>query len=67
MIYYLMFFVAGILIDFKDLKNSDKKSDVIFYIIAMIIAVTLGVYHYIAPNRIGIAEYIIKLFNLGGM
>ena len=67
MIYYLIFFVAGISIDFKDLKNSDNKADIIFYTLAMIIALGIGIFHYIDPNRIGIAEYIIKLFNLGGV
>ena len=67
MIYYLMFFVAGVLIDFKDLKNSDKKIDIIFYIIAMIIALILAFFYYSDTNRMGIAEYAIKLFGLGGM
>ena len=67
MIYYLIFFVAGIFIDYKDLRNSNNKADIIFYIIAMIIALGIGVLHYIDPNRMGIAEYIIKLFNLGGI
>ena len=67
MIYYLIFFLAGILIDYKDLKNSDNKFDLIFYIIAMLATIALGIFYYINPNRIGIAEYIIKLFNLGGV
>ena len=67
MIYYLMFLVAGILIDIKDLKNSNKKADSIFYIIAMLIALGLAIQHYINPNRIGIAEYIINMFGLGGV
>lgn len=67
MIYYLIFFVAGILIDVKDLKNSNKKSDIIFYIIAMLTALGLAILHYINPNRTGIAEYIINMFGLGGV
>ncbi|MBQ8042623.1 MAG: hypothetical protein IJ272_00540 [Clostridia bacterium] len=67
MIYYLMFFVAGVLIDLKDLKNSNKKSDIIFYITAMLIALSLAILHYINPNRTGIAEYIINMFGLGGV
>lgn len=67
MIYYLIFFIAGIFIDYKDLKNSDNKSDVIFYIVAMIVAIALGMFYFINPNRIGVAEYIIKLFDLGGV
>ena len=67
MIYYLMFFVAGILIDIKDLKNSNKNADSIFYIIAMLIALGLAILHYINPNRTGIAEYIINMFGLGGV
>ena len=67
MIYYLLFFTFGILIDIKDLKNSDKKADRIFYIISMIIALVLAIFHYLDVNRIGIAEYAIKVFKLGGM
>ena len=67
MIYYLMFFVAGVLIDLKDLKNSNKKSDIIFYITAMLIALSLAILQYINPNRTGIAEYIINMFGLGGV
>lgn len=67
MIYYLMFFIAGILIDFKDLRKSNRKTDIIFYIIAMLVALGLAILHYINPNRMGIAEYIINMFGLGGV
>ena len=67
MIYYLMFFALGIFIDYKDLKSSNKKSDIIFYISAMILALGLAVWYYINPNRMGISEYLIKLLGLGGM
>ena len=63
MIYYLMFMLGGILIDYKDLKNSDKKSDVIFYIFAMVIVLAIGVFYFINTDRMGIAEYILKLIN----
>jgi len=33
MIYYLMFFVAGILIDLKDLKNSNSSLQMFAYLI----------------------------------
>ena len=67
MIYYLVFFTLGILIDFKDLKNSDKKTDVIFYVTAMIVALGLAIFHYTDINRTGIAEYVINMFGLGGI
>lgn len=67
MIYYLMFFALGIFIDFKDLKSSNKKADIIFYIIAMIVALSIAIFHYINPNRIGISEYLVKILGLGGM
>lgn len=67
MIYYLMFFALGIFIDFKELKNSKMKSDVVFYIIGMILALGIAIIYYINPNRIGIAEYLIKVLNLGGI
>ena len=67
MIYYLTLFITGILIDLKDLKNSDKKSDVIFYSIAMLLVLGLGIYHYLNTNRMGISEYVLKLFKAGGM
>lgn len=67
MIYYLMFFALGIFIDFKELKNSNKKSDGIFYTLAMVVALVIAVFHYINPNRIGISEYLVKLLGLGGI
>lgn len=67
MIYYLIFFVAGILIDIKDLKNSNKKTDTVFYVISMVIALGIAILHYTNPNRTGIAEYIINMFGLGGV
>lgn len=67
MIYYLTLFIAGILIDFKDLKNSDKKIDSVFYVISMLLVLGLGIYYYTNTNRMGISEYILKLFRLGGM
>lgn len=62
-----MFFITGVFIDFKDLKNSDRKSDLIFYIIAMLVALGLGIFYFLDTNRIGISEYFLKMFNLGGM
>ena len=67
MIYYLMFFALGIFIDYKDLKNSKQKADIVFYIIAMILALGFAVWYYINPNRMGISEYLIKLLGLGGI
>lgn len=67
MIYYLIFFITGVFIDYKDLKNSDKKSDITFYIIAMLLAFGLGVFYFLDTNRMGISEYFLKMFNLGGM
>ena len=62
-----MFFALGIFIDFKDLKNSNKKADIIFYIIAMILALGIAIFHYLNPNRIGISEYLVGILGLGGM
>ena len=62
-----MFFALGIFIDFKDLKNSNKKADIIFYIIAMILALGIAIFHYLNPNRIGISEYLVRILGLGGM
>ena len=67
MIYYLMFIISGVLIDFKDLRNSDKKTDVIFYVGSMLIAVALGVFYYMDTNRMGIAGYLLKLFKEAGI
>ena len=67
MIYYLMFFAFGIFVDFKELKNSNKKTDIIFYILAMIFAFGLAIIHYINPNRTGVSEYLINFWGLGGM
>ena len=66
MIYYLILLTAGVLIDFKDLKESNKKSDIIFYIITIIICVAIGIFFFQNPNREGIAEVFVKMFGLGG-
>lgn len=67
MIYYLILLATGILIDFKDLKSSNKKSDIIFYVMAMVICVTLGIFYFANTNREGIAEMFVKIFGLGGI
>lgn len=67
MIYYLILLTTGIIIDYKDLKQSNKKTDVIFYVIAMIICAVLGIFYFINTNRIGIAEIFVKMFGLGGI
>ena len=67
MIYYLIFFITGILIDIKDLKNSNKKIDIIFYIIAMLVSLGLAIYYNLDINKRGIAEHVLDIFNLGGM
>ncbi len=67
MIYYILVFTAGILIDVKDLKESNNKSDLIFYILLTILALGLGIYYYLDPTRQGISEYVIKLLNMEGV
>ena len=67
MIYYVLVLVAGILIDVKDLKESNNKSDLIFYILLTILALGLGIYYYIDPTRQGISEYVIKMLNMEGV
>lgn len=67
MIYYLMFFAFAVCIDFKELKSSNKKADVIFYILSMTLALGLAIIYYINPNRIGVSEYLVRILNLGGM
>lgn len=67
MIYYLILLTTGILIDFKDLKESNKKADVIFYVIAMVICVGVGIFYFINTNREGLAEVFVKIFGLGGL
>lgn len=67
MIYYLILLTTGILIDFKDLKESREKSDIVFYVIAMVICAFLGVFYFMNTNREGIAEIFVKWFRLGGL
>ncbi len=67
MIYYILVLTAGILIDSKDLKESNNKSDLIFYILLTILALGLGVYYYLDPTRQGISEYVIRLFHMEGV
>ena len=67
MIYYMLVLTAGILIDVKDLKQSNNKSDLIFYILLTILALGLGVYYYLDPTRQGISEYVIRLLHMEGV
>ena len=67
MIYYVLVLASGILIDVKDLKESNNKSDLIFYILLTILALGLGIYYYIDPTRQGISEYVIKMLNMEGV
>ena len=67
MIYYVLVLAAGILIDVEDLKESNNKSDLIFYILLTILALGLGIYYYIDPTRQGISEYVIKMLNMEGV
>jgi len=67
MIYYILVLAAGILIDIKDLKESNNKPDIIFYILLCALALGIGIYYYIDPTRQGISEYVIKLFNMEGV
>ncbi len=67
MIYYVLVLAAGILIDVKDLKESNNKSDLIFYILLTILALGLGIYYYLDPTRQGISEYVIKMLNMEGV
>ena len=67
MIYYMLVLAAGILIDVKDLKQSNNKSDLIFYILLTILALGLGIYYYLNPTRQGISEYVIKMLNMEGV
>lgn len=66
MIYYLILLATGIFIDFKDLKESNKKSDSVFYLISIIICVCVGIFYFTNTNRIGAAELFVKMFGLGG-
>lgn len=67
MIYYILVLTVGILIDIKDLKETSNKSDIIFYILLLVLALGLGIYYYADPTRLGISEYVIKLFNMEGV
>jgi hypothetical protein len=67
MIYYILVLAAGILIDVKDLKQSNNKSDLIFYILLTILALGLGIYYYLDPTRQGISEYVIRLLHMEGV
>ena len=67
MIYYILVLTAGILIDVKDLKQSNNKSDLIFYILLTILALGLGIYYYLDPTRQGVSEYVIRLLHMEGV
>ena len=67
MVYYILVLVAGILIDAQDLKQSDSKQDLIFYILLTVLALVLGIYYYLDPTRQGISEYVIRLLHMEGV
>ena len=67
MVYYILVLVAGILIDAKDLKQSDSKQDLIFYILLTVLALVLGIYYYLDPTRAGISEQVIRLLHMEGV
>ena len=66
MIYYILVLTAGILIDVKDLKETNNKRDLVFYILLVMLALGLGVWYYSNPTRIGISEYVIDVLNMEG-
>lgn len=66
MIYYIIVILAVIIFDIVYQKNIKNKKDIIFYIICIAIAISLAAYYYSDPFRNGIAEYILKVFNLEG-
>lgn len=67
MIYFLMFTGLAIFTDYKCLKGCVKKSNLVFYISFVVIALTFAIYYYSNENGIKLAEIIIKLFNLEEM
>ena len=66
MIYYILVLTAGILIDVKDLKETNNKRDLVFYILLVMLALGLGIWYYSNPTRIGISEYVIDVLNMEG-
>ena len=66
MIYYILVLTAGILIDVKDLKETNNKRDLVFYILLVMLALGLGIWYYSDPTRIGISEYVIDVLNMEG-
>lgn len=61
MIYFLMFYITGIALDFKSLLNGNKKQDKIFYIVFMVLALIFAIYYYINQSRPGIAEWVLNV------
>lgn len=66
MIYYILVLTAGILIDVKDLKETNNKRDLVFYILLVMLALGLGTWYYSDPTRTGISEYVIDMLNMEG-
>ena len=64
MIYYLLFLIMAVIVDSNYLKSSNKKSDIAFYIIFMLIVLTIGIIYYTHTNFTGVSEYIIGIANL---
>ncbi len=66
MIYFVIVIIVVIIFDIVYQKNIKSKKDVIFYGICIVIALSLAIYYYSDTFRNGIAEHILRIFNLQG-
>ena len=63
MIYFSLFYIAAIIMDFNILR---KTKNFAFYIAFMLVVLAIAIFYYTNQNGFKIAEYFINLFNMEG-
>lgn len=63
---FMMITAASIFVDIYFNKTVKTKNDIIYYAVCLLITIGLAIFYYTNPFRIGIAEYVLNILNVGG-
>ena len=63
---FVIIVICSVFVDIYFNKTVKTKNDVIYYVVCFIIVAGLAIYYYSDPFRIGIAEYVLSMLNIGG-
>ena len=63
---FAMITATSIFVDIYFNKTIKTKNDIIYYVVCLLITIGLAIFYYTDPFRIGIAEYILNILNIGG-